>query len=201
MTTNPWQIVLNISYFIAQLIAPTLALLVMYRINRPKPTPSPNHPKNLIQRLGGGLISFLRSPWRVALLIVLPGILFNIYSPHTELRNTVPITRGSVLLISLAVMGIWFNILNVSVLWIWRSIERQIDIISKQTDVASGILDLIIAVREDVAILRESIGAVDKLHTEVETRMQAELSQTHPDKPASPTLDRVLAAIKALFGD
>jgi hypothetical protein len=140
MTIENWLI---IALIISTLIAPTIqtlvASLIIPRINQPKPTPETSQPKNRIQRMGGWLSRFLTSPWFFPPF----GILFNIYLLFRELHITKPVTRETVFGISMAMAGIVLNALSMSMLFIWRAIYRQEEIIEKESELAHRLVDTV----------------------------------------------------------
>jgi hypothetical protein len=187
MTANHWQIVLIITSFIAQLIAPSIAAFVASRSNQPKPTPQPNQPKNRIQRIGGWLIGLKRL--KIAMLVgPFFAVLFPIYYLHKFFLDPAPITRSAVFIISWCVTIIWFDflnfILNVSLISVWGSINFLSDSGLKESKTVSLIID-----------------RVDDLYAKVEALAPKQLLQIGPDKSTQGKLGKLLAAIKALFGD
>jgi hypothetical protein len=137
MTNDNWvTIALISSSFIAQLIAPTLASLVMSRINQPKPTPELTQPKTWSQRIGGWVMRVCLSPW------ILPpfAISLNIYVLIRGFRDTSPITRAVVLQISEAVAATFFSLLNMSLLIVSRA---QVDSTREQATQTRLIVDVV----------------------------------------------------------
>jgi hypothetical protein len=192
MTIDNW---LMIAVIISTLIAPTLANFIQFRASHPKPTPEVNQPKNLTQRIGGWLIRFFQSPGKVAVFVVLPTILFNIYLLRGDLRNPAPVTRRVVFQICLGVGGIVYNLLSLGMLFIWQAIGRQADIIRTQTKTISELIDI-------VKISNELTEAqINDLREQIKALVPTQPAQIPPDKPAQGTLRKLLAGIKNLFGD
>jgi hypothetical protein len=174
MTIDHW---LMIAVVISTLIAPTLANLIQFRAsNHPKPKPEANHPKNLIQRMGGWLMRFSRSPWKVTVFVVLPGILFNIYALHGDLRTAAPVTRRVILQVCVEVGGIVYNLLSIGIFFIWQAIGRQTDLIRTEHSTISEILD-IVRVSNDLTKLQ-----ID------DVRAQIKALGNDPDKPTQQKL-------------
>src|SRR5450432_569240 len=57
------QITVSIATIIALFAGPSLAEVVKFRINHPKPNPATNQPPNLIQRIGLWSLAHSSSPW------------------------------------------------------------------------------------------------------------------------------------------
>lgn len=115
MTIQDWAIiVIAISAPIAAfatLLAPSLAEIVKFRINQPKPSPDPNQPENLIQRKGGrSLKRILLSP----LAICAVEIFFLI----GQVRSPSPIDKASVLTISFLASSILFMLMAMGLLYL-----------------------------------------------------------------------------------
>jgi formate hydrogenlyase subunit 3/multisubunit Na+/H+ antiporter MnhD subunit len=178
MTIDNWlMIALIITSFIAQLIAPTLAELVKSRINQPKPTPDPNQPKNLSQRIGGWVIQASLSPW------VLPplAIAIDIWILVLQVRNVGPITRGSVVAMSTAVAGGFFTLLNMSLLNTGQIVRAQSRNRAKETLEMFGLLKDMI---DCIKLLNRAVIAVPASSSE---------------KPADGVTARMMATIKRLL--
>jgi hypothetical protein len=163
MTIDNWlMIALIITSFIAQLIAPTLAELVKSRINQPKPTPDPNQPKNLRQRIGGWVDQIALSPW------VLPplAIAVDIWILILQVRNVGPVTRGSVVAMSTAVAGGFFSLLNMSLLNTGQIVRTQHQNRAKETLETFGILK---EMTDCISLLNRAVIAVPALSSEKPT--------------------------------
>ena|ERR1017187_7201360 len=133
MTTEHWlTMIAIIATSITTLAAPILAEFVKSRMSHPSPTPDPNQPKKLIQRIGGWLMRFFQSLWWIVgwPLVFIPYIIYILLG---EFRKTAPITRGDVLLISVSVTAIWSLFLNMTVSLMQQAISIQGESIRMQT--------------------------------------------------------------------
>jgi hypothetical protein len=185
MTANHWQILIIISSFIAQLIAPSIAALVASRRNQPKPTPELNQPKKRIQRIGARLMRFFQSLWWIVGW-PLVFISYIIYILLGELRKTAPITRGDVLLISVSVTVIWYLLLNMTVAMMQQSMISLGESILTQSATISTLNDTIKLLDETVDL-------------KIKTFTLPKPSPADPDKPPPGTLRKMLNAINKVF--
>jgi hypothetical protein len=87
------------------LAAPTLALFAAPRMNQPRPKPEPKNPKNRTQRIGAWFMRVSRFSPVLSLL----AIVFNIWALHHEINRSTPITRDTILGISLLAAMLFFN--------------------------------------------------------------------------------------------
>jgi len=196
MTTDNWlTVALIITNFIALLIGPVIAALIMSRISQPKPSPVVSQQKNQIQRIGGWLIRVFRSPWKTSVCVVLPSTVFNIYVLLGQVRSTAPVTPKVVLLIIMPVGGILLNIVSLGTLFIWHAIERQTDAMSKQSDTVSSLIDLFKTFRDVTEV------QIDDLRAQMKALTPTRTLETGPNKPTQGTLRKLLAGIKILLGD
>jgi hypothetical protein len=117
MTIQDWAIiVIAISAPIAAfatLFAPSLAEIVKFRINQPKPSPDPNQPENLIQRKGGR--SLKRMFWFPVLLCA-----GEIWLLVRVLRSPAPIDKASVLTISFLASSVMFVIAAIALVYLGK---------------------------------------------------------------------------------
>jgi len=188
MTIENW---LMIAVIISTLIAPLLALLMQSRISQPKPAPEPNQPKNLIQRMGGRIIRFLQSPW--SLVVSFLGIPPSIYALLTAFRETSPVTRASVFLITEGVAGILFSLINASVLLNSQTIRLQTLDIRTQNETISELNAIVSRLLDMIKTLGNTVDVMGK------TLALPEPAQSKIDKPTPGTLRKMLTAIENLF--
>jgi len=185
MTIENWvTIALIITSFIAQLIAPTLAELVKSRINQPKPTPVPNQPKNLSQRIGGWVMHIGASPWVLPPLV----ILLDIWFLFREFRNAAPVTRSGVLLISTAVAGAFFTLMNMNFIAI-SQMDRTLS-----HEQATSVLGIIGKMTDTILVLDTRLKVAEASAT---TQIVASPVR---DTAAQVTPNKLLVAIKKLYG-
>lgn len=122
-----------------------------------------------------GFLIQLDSTWKTPLFL----ILYYAYVLFQELRNTAPITRGSVLLISVAVALIFINISSITPHSIWKmhseSIRRLAAVIGRQQDLIGDLGECIGTTTESIKTLRESIDLRERLIAE--RTKQAEASK------------------------
>jgi hypothetical protein len=117
---------------ITTLIAPILSAWATSHINQPRPTPDPNQPKNQIQKRGGWLDRVFTSRWfSWGQLVVIP---FYIWVLSRELAKTAPITRQSVLGISVIVAAIVVSVLNMHVVSLYQLVSGCVDLMGRFTD-------------------------------------------------------------------
>jgi len=181
MTIEHW---LMMAAIISTLIAPTLQTLVQSRINQPKPAPDPSQPKNRSQRIKGWFIRLIESPWRLPLL----SIVVYIYLLFTELRDTRPVTRGTILAISIGVAGIWFSIVSGFTNQIWRAIIRRDANDAEVRDI----------LRSSVGVSADLFELVRKLSVIVLVSSESASKATQPARGA---LDKLLSAMRKLLRD
>jgi hypothetical protein len=143
MTTDNWlTTALIISNFIALLIGPVIAARITLRANQPSPTPKESQPKNLIQRIGGLFNRIFQSPWIIPPLVIIA----NVYGVVSDLRSSEPLTRRIVFFVALGVTLIFFQLLNMSVL----SIFKNINAITREIGEIVGILKTQTELLEDL---------------------------------------------------
>ena len=156
---------------ITTLIAPILSAWGTSRFSQPKPIPEPNQPKNQIQRRGGWIERVFLSKWfSWGQLLIIP---YDIWAIYKELAKTTPLTRQSVLGVSVLVVVIVASFLNMHVLSFAQQNWKLIDLIGKLSDsilLGSGtdgkLLDLILRASESdekkMLLLTARIEALEK---------------------------------------
>ena len=114
MTIQDWAIIIiAISAPIAALatlFAPSLAEIVKFRINQPKPSPDPNQPEKRNQRNGG--LSLKRRFWFPTFICIV-----EVFFLVSLLRSPDPIDKTSVFMISLIISSVFFMTLSMVVLY------------------------------------------------------------------------------------
>ena len=192
MTRDNWLVVaLIISTLLAGMIGPVIGAVVASRLGNAKPTPVARSQKSRIQSVGGWLMRFFQSPWKVTVFVVLPTTLANIYWLLVDLRSTAPVTPKVVFRISMLVGGIVYNMVSVGMLFIWQAMGRHADVTFRQSENISDLVGLCKALQDSVNILFEHIKALTPART----------TETVGDTPARGTLRKFLAGIKFLLGD
>lgn len=161
---------LMIAVIISTLAAPTIQTLIEFRLARPKASPEENQPNTLIHRIRGGFISVFKSLW----FIVgwpLVFISVNIFSLIRELDRTTPITRGSVLDISVTVAATFFLLVNMTVGLLQRALDFQ-----REANLRSllKVIDVIESMQGDLKLMHESIALAE--------REKAELAKPRPGR-------------------
>lgn len=173
MTTEHWlTIALIISTFIAQLVGPSIAVLLQSRMNQPRENPATTQPTNRIQRIGGRLKRWFISPWSPLLWIFV-----NICFLVILVRDSEPITRGWVLVVALCVANISYNFLFMLILFILRYLAR-----------------IVHEIGELVAIDRRIISIIESM-----SDIQGEMVEGTTNSNASSLLDKVVSNIKRLL--
>jgi hypothetical protein len=185
MTLDNWLTIAAI------IIAPTIAEFVKLRMSQPTPSPEANQPKNRIQRIGGWLRHFLASPW------ILPpfGILCDIGVLVWFLRSSAPVTRGVVVVIASAIVGIVWNALNMNVLFAIKNERILTNTVSKQ-------LDILIKQDKTIGLIIERIDIIERRADPLDATLKPNAKvpgQTAPDK-STVALGRLLAAVKNMLG-
>lgn len=139
MPSANWLLVVSIIVnAITTLAAPAVGVLVAERKNQPKPIPDPKNPKKRTQRIGGRPIRISNSLWVLPLF----GILFNFCILPYEIRHANPVTGRAVFEISLAVTGIFYNLVLIHLSSLDRLIGRIIDLDGKRNETMSRMVDI-----------------------------------------------------------
>jgi hypothetical protein len=193
MSNNATAIAVIVVAFIAQLIASLVAVFVdRPRNNQPRPTPDPNQPKNRSQRIRDWLRRLVESRWQIPLL----SILLYTYTLLQEFRDTRPVTRWVILLISIAVGGIFWAGVIALVNALAREMRLRAD---AQDEVNRRLLGLIEDLRDLIKAMGDTQHAIDEsLNSTLEALIAA---QTKPNKPIEGKVRKLLSGLKKLFRD
>jgi hypothetical protein len=187
MTLENW---LMVAVIISTLIAPTIAEFVKPRISHPNPAPEANQPKNLIHRIGGRLLRVAASPW------ILPplGIVYDIGVLAWNLRSSAPVTRGVVLTMGSAMVGIAWNALNMNVLVLTTNQTLQTRTIAIQADIMAK-------ENANIGMIIERISNIERRADALETILKpSEKALSRANRPTR-ALGKLLGAIKGLLGE
>jgi hypothetical protein len=142
MNTTTWLIIIPIiTQFIAQLIAPTLAELVKSRALHRVPSPKPNQPKNLVQRMGVLFINFIRSPWYLPIIFIAAEIVLLFIA----LRGTGPLTRRVVFDVAADIGGICVSLISMQAALLRRLATQCREVVAAQAEllgIVRKLLDL-----------------------------------------------------------
>jgi len=189
MTIEHWlTIVAIIAASITTLAAPILADFVKSRISRPKPTPEPNQPKNMIQRVGGWVVRISTSPWLYSFFLVL-----NVFILRWELRHVaVVIKRDDVLAISITMGAIYFNFTQAAA----RLTERSVLSIEKrslvQAEVSLRIGEILLDLRKQLNGIQEAINLREKPDVLKADQVPQPAKLSFPAQPVNPKPEKAI---------
>jgi len=208
MRIEDWVMIAVIITPIFTLLAPILAVLIQHRLNKRKPEAN---------QKDGWLKRIFLSPRlsRILNWACLFSILVNIYLIIHELLQTTPLTRISVLIIALAVAGIFYNIISLTyyslsksnnILFdhtreLFASTKELSDLSKKNAEVGLENAEIGRKLLEiEVTTLQVVKSLSDSLET-TNSSVSKLLSNPALEKTSDGLLDKLQAQIKKLFGD
>ncbi|MGB8478660.1 MAG: hypothetical protein WCE63_07445 [Acidobacteriaceae bacterium] len=134
MTFEHW---LTIGIIFSGIVGPTLAVFIQFRISQPKGAKEPKQPQTSTQ----GKYGF--SPKYLPVAVSTSCILYNIYLLVREFHATTPITRGSIVAISLIVSAILLSIVCLGAILVLAKVAYPLLNLSKETTVIiKGVLGI-----------------------------------------------------------